>query len=122
MPVYDYSALDAKGKKTSGIIDADSGAAARQRLRGSGIFPVSISEVDAPAAREESRFSFLSRPFGRIRAGDVAVATRQLSTLVGAGFPLVAAMDSVILQVRSPAFKKILAKIKDAVVEGGSLA
>ncbi|MCP4691857.1 MAG: type II secretion system protein GspF, partial [Desulfobacterales bacterium] len=47
---------------------------------------------------------------------------RQLSTLVGAGFPLVAAMDSVILQVRSPAFKKILAKIKDAVVEGGSLA
>ncbi len=122
MPVYEYTALDAKGKKASGIIDADSVPAARQKLRNSNIFPVSISEVRAPSAREGSKASFLSRPFGRIRPGDVSIATRQLATLVGAGFPLVTALDSVVAQARSSAFKKTLAKIKDAVVEGSSLA
>ncbi len=37
MPVYEYTALDAKGKMTSGIIDADGARAARQKLRASGI-------------------------------------------------------------------------------------
>ena len=42
MPVYEYTALDAKGKTTSGIIDADGAGAARQKLRATGIFPVAI--------------------------------------------------------------------------------
>ena len=45
MPVYEYSALDNKGKSLSGIIDAESAFAARQKLRGSRIFPVSITEL-----------------------------------------------------------------------------
>jgi general secretion pathway protein F len=48
--------------------------------------------------------------------------TRQLATLVGAGFPLVSALDSLIPQTRSKTFKKILAKIKDSIVEGNSFA
>ncbi len=122
MPVYEYTALDAKGNKASGIIDADSIAAARQKLRKSRIFPISISEASAPSGGKGARRSFLSRPFGRIRPGDVSIATRQLATLVGAGFPLVTAMDSVVSQARSSAFKKTLAQIKEAVVEGSSLA
>ena len=39
MPVYEYTALNVKGKKVSGIIDADVTAAARQKLRGSGVYP-----------------------------------------------------------------------------------
>jgi general secretion pathway protein F len=42
MPVFEYTALDAKGKTTSGIIDADGASAARQKLRATGIFPVAI--------------------------------------------------------------------------------
>jgi general secretion pathway protein F len=48
--------------------------------------------------------------------------TRQLSTLVGAGFPLVSAIDALIPQTKSKAFKKMLARIKDAIVEGNSFA
>ncbi|MBW2584629.1 MAG: type II secretion system protein GspF, partial [Deltaproteobacteria bacterium] len=42
MPVFEYTALDNRGKTTSGIVDADGAQAARQKLRTSGIFPVSI--------------------------------------------------------------------------------
>jgi general secretion pathway protein F len=48
--------------------------------------------------------------------------TRQLATLVGAGFPLVSALDTLIPQTRSQLFKKILAKIKESIVEGNSFA
>ena len=37
MPVYEYTALNDKGKKLKGIIDAQSTAAARQKLRESDI-------------------------------------------------------------------------------------
>ena len=45
MPVFEYTALDDKGKSTSGIIDAEGAQVARQKLRTSGIFPVSIKET-----------------------------------------------------------------------------
>ena len=48
--------------------------------------------------------------------------TRQLATLISAGFPLVSAIDALIPQTASKAFKPILAQIKDAIVEGNSFA
>jgi general secretion pathway protein F len=52
----------------------------------------------------------------------VSIMTRQLATLIGAGFPLVSALDSLIAQTNSPGFKKIIAGIKEAVVEGTPFA
>jgi general secretion pathway protein F len=122
MPVYEYTALDVKGKTVSGIIDAESPRTARQKLRASKTFPVSIKEVRDAAAKKAPRFLAGSDIFARVRPNDVAMITRQLSTLVGAGFPLVSAIDILIPQTRSKAFKKVLAKIKDSIVEGNSFA
>ena len=47
MPVYEYKALNEKGKTVSGIIDTESALNARQKLRASNIFPISIKEVYA---------------------------------------------------------------------------
>jgi len=44
MPVYEYRALDRAGKSKNGIVDAESPMAARQKLRGSGDFPVELKE------------------------------------------------------------------------------
>jgi len=89
MPVFEYTALDARGKTTSGIIDAEGALAARQKLRTSGIFPVSIKETYEAAPKKESRSISLSSRFSRVKPVEVAMMTRQLATLVGAGFPLV---------------------------------
>jgi general secretion pathway protein F len=122
MPVYEYTALDLKGKTVTGIIDAESSPAARQKLRTSKIFPVQIRETDKAVARKESRSLTPGRLMGRIKPGEVAMMTRQLATLLNAGFALVPALDTLIPQTKSPAFKRCLAHIKDAIVEGNSFA
>jgi general secretion pathway protein F len=122
MPVYEYTALDIKGKTVSGIINAESPGIARQKLRTSRNFPVSIKEVsDTATIKAPSSFSIV-RYFARVRPQEVSMMTRQLATLVGAGFPLVSALDTLIPQTRSQVFKKILAKIKESIVEGNSFA
>ena len=122
MPVFEYTALDNKGKSTSGIIDAEGAQAARQKLRTSGIFPVSIKETQEAEPKKESGTFSLSSRFSRIKPVEVAMMTRQLATLVGAGFPLVSALDALVPQTKSHGFKKILAQIKDLIVEGNSFA
>lgn len=120
MPVYDYTALDKKGKTASGIIDAESAIVARQKLRSNKVFPISIKEIERSAAKEASRAFAPGRLFKRVAPSEIAIMTRQLATLIGAGFPLVSAIDTLIPQTRSNTFKKILSKIKDAIVEGKS--
>jgi general secretion pathway protein F len=123
MPVYDYTALDAKGKTISGIIDADGAVAARQKIRSAGHFPVSLNEVqDGTAPKSEKRSFSLKDRFTRVSPAEIAIMTRQLATLIGAGFPLVSAMDALMAQFPGPALKKMVAKVKNAVVEGSSFA
>jgi general secretion pathway protein F len=122
MPVYEYTALDIKGKTVSGIINAESAGTARQKLRASRNFPVSIKEVHDTAAIKTPSSVSITRYFARVKPNDISMMTRQLSTLVGAGFPLVSALDTLIPQTRSQVFKKILSKIKDSIVEGNSFA
>ena len=122
MPVFEYTALDNRGKTTSGIIDAEGAQAARQKLRTSGIFPVSIKETQEEETKKAPGTFNLSARLSRIKPVEVAMMTRQLSTLIGAGFPLVSALDALVPQTKSHGFKRILAQIKDLIVEGNSFA
>ncbi|MDX1707300.1 MAG: type II secretion system inner membrane protein GspF [Desulfobacterales bacterium] len=122
MPVYEYTALDAKGKMTSGIIDADGARAARQKLRASGIFPVDVKESQEKTEKKTERVTDLSRYLQRVKPSEIAIMTRQLSTLITAGFPLVSAIDALIPQTKTHRLKTVLAQVKDAIVEGQSFA
>lgn len=122
MPVYDYQALDAKGKNVTGIIDADSAQAARQKIRAMGSFPVSINELTQGESAKETRGVTLQGLFSRVTPGQVSIWTRQLATLTGAGFPLVTALNTLVSQTKSQGFTKVLARMKDAIVEGNSFA
>ncbi|SDO74541.1 type II secretion system inner membrane protein GspF [Desulforhopalus singaporensis] len=118
MPVYDYSALDKKGKKIRGIIDADSEGAARAKLRGRNIFPVGIVESNRQSRKEGRRSLSL---FANIKSAEVNAVIRQLATLLGAGVPLVQALGSLSQQTGNIALQKVIAQIKDEVNEGNSL-
>jgi general secretion pathway protein F len=122
MPVYEYTALDGSGKRVNGIIDADSPVAARQRLRGTGVFPVDVKETPSRPRDLRSGPVSVSALLKRVKPGEVSVATRQLSILLGAGLPLVASLDALMTQIASPQFKKIVAQVKESVNEGNSLA
>ncbi len=122
MAVFEYKALNASGKKLSGIVDADSVWGARSRLREQRLYPVSLSPVrpvtDGKGNTGRIRFDLFSR-VSRIKSTDVALATRLLATLLSAGFPLVRAVATVAGQTRSRALQLALSRIRDA-IEGGS--
>jgi len=122
MPVFEYSALDIKGKAVAGVIDAESAVAVRQKLRASKVFPVSIKEAGNAAVKKDTGTFELGRLFSRISLSEISLMTRQLATLVEAGFPLVTALDTLIPQTKSHSFKKLLTQIKDAIIAGSSFA
>ena len=120
MPVYEYKALDDQGRSRKGIIDADSENSARSRVRALGQYPVEIKESRTRARKSSeggAAFSFL---FDRVKSIEIYVVTRQLATLLGAGIPLVQALNSLVAQTDSTTLKKTIAEIRDAVNEGNS--
>ena len=125
MAVFEYRALNPKGKKVTGLVDADSLTAARTRLRDQQLFPVSLaqvrSETDLPPGIKGGARS-IAGVFSSISASETAVVTRLLATLLSAGFPLVRAVATVAGQTRSRAMQKALSRVKDAVEEGLSFA
>jgi general secretion pathway protein F len=121
MPVYEFTALNKAGKKLKGIVDADSLSAARQKIRGQGNYPVTIRETSAKATRAAKASLFSIQLGKRVKPQDIHIATRQLATLLGAGIPLVSALNGLIEQTASRSFKTILAQVKDTVNEGNSL-
>ncbi|MBW1742440.1 MAG: type II secretion system inner membrane protein GspF [Deltaproteobacteria bacterium] len=122
MPVYEYTALDGSGKSVNGIIDADSPVAARQRLRGTGVFPVEVKETTSKPKDLRPGSVSVSSLLKRVKPGEVSIATRQLATLLGAGVPLVASLEGLVSQITNPVLKKIMAEIKESVNQGNSLA
>ncbi|MBE9504985.1 MAG: type II secretion system inner membrane protein GspF [Proteobacteria bacterium] len=122
MPVYEYRALDVRGKNLKGIIDAESVFAARQRLRETNIFPVDLKETSVEEKNKVPTGRSISDLFNRVGLQEVSVMTRQLATLLGASLPLVPSLTALISQTTNPRLKKTLAQIKEDVNEGNSFA
>jgi general secretion pathway protein F len=121
MPVYEYIALDSGGRRQKGIVDAGSIVAARQKLRETEVYPVKIAET---AGQKEEKTSVRGGEihfFRKVGLQELAVMTRQLATLIGAGLPLVPSLSALVAQIRQPVLKTTLARIKDEVNEGNSL-
>jgi general secretion pathway protein F len=121
MPIFEYTALATTGKEQKGLIDAENIRAARQRLRTQGIFPTDMRESNEAAkapSRDVKRF-FQSN---RVSTKELSISTRQLSTLVGAGLPLVNALSALGEQPESPVLKRIIIDVRERVEEGESLA
>ena len=121
MAVYEYIALDAGGSRRKGIVDAGSMAAARQKLRETEVFPVEIVETADRKREETAARGGAIHLFRKVGLQELAVMTRQLATLIGAGLPLVPSLSALVTQIRHPLLKTTLARIKDEVNEGNSL-
>lgn len=118
MPVFEYEGLDARGRTTRGIVDADGPRAVRAKLKRQGVFATRVAEVrreEGAAARERS--PLLSRG---VRVGELALLTRQIATLLGAGLPLVAALGALLEQTENQRLSRILSQVREGVNEGKS--
>jgi general secretion pathway protein F len=126
MPVFEYKGLSASGKQVTGLLEADSSKTLRAQLRKVDVFLTDVlgqSEARTgkkAAADREVQFSRLFR--GRVSAEDVAVITRQLSTLLHAGVTLVESLAALVDQTEKDRLKRALSDVKQRVNEGSSLA
>jgi general secretion pathway protein F len=115
MPVYKYKAIDETGRTVQGIVDAESPKGATDKLKRQGVFLSSLNEVRQGRAR-----SF--NPFKGVKISELAITTRQFSTLISAGLPLEASLTALSEQTEDAKLGEILTQVKDRVSEGSSLA
>lgn len=129
MPVFEYKGLNQAGKPIKGILEADSPKTLRSQLRKDGIFLTDVigqAEGSRGAVRKGANAAHADRELklgggGRITTDDIAITTRQLATLLGAGVTLVEALTALVDQVEKEKLKRIISDVKQNVNEGRSL-
>jgi len=115
MPVFVWQGR-LGGSLKKGEMEAPSKSAVLTRLRQMQIQPI------PGRIKEKGRLFDLSMTFGSITTRDLVVFTRQLSTMIDAGLPLVRGLDIIAAQHSNPKFKKIIVKVKEEVEAGATFA
>ena len=119
MRAFEYTALDTAGHEQHGVLEGDSARQVRQLLRGRGLMPLDVAEITAQHShRQRQRLAFGRR----ISYADLALATRQLSTLTHAGIPIEQALNDVARQTRNRHLNHVLHAVRARVNEGRSMA
>lgn len=120
MPVFEYQAIAKSGKTVKGVIDADTAAAARRKLRDQELYPTHVGESFGRSA--EGLSVDVERSGGRVKLRDVALLTRQIAVLMHAGMPLVESLGALIEQTGNTRLKKTIYDVRTKVNEGSRLA
>ncbi len=63
MPAFKFEALNAEGKTTTGLLDADNAKAARAQLRAQALVPMEVTQVAASGTGAKSAFNTKRRVF-----------------------------------------------------------
>jgi type IV pilus assembly protein PilC len=105
---FTWEGKDRTGKKVTGKLVATNEAAVRQELRRQGVMPTRVRKQ-----------SMLFRKQGKVTAGDIAIFSRQMATMMSAGIPLVQSFDIIGAGHENPAMQKLILAIK-ADIEGGT--
>jgi general secretion pathway protein F len=117
MPAFAYQALDETGKTQRGVLQGDTARAVRGSLRERGLSPLSVEEVQE--GESQQRGIFARRGIGGI---ELALLTRQLATLIGAGLPIDEALGALTEQAENERQRRMTLALRARVMEGASLA
>jgi general secretion pathway protein F len=118
MPAYRFEALDAAGKASSGLLEADNAKTARAQLRARQLVPMTVTPVTT-ATTDGTAPRFSGRVFS---ATERAVWTRQLAGLVGSGLPLERALTALAEDTETVRQRELVAHLKSEVNAGSSFA
>ena len=139
MPVFNYVALDAKGKETKGTLEVASQNEALGRLKEMGYFPTKVVEAEKakepdkkdakgaakPAAKGKGKGLNMNLNIkipglgGKVNTKSLCTLTRQLATLIDAGLPLLRGLRVLEKQERNATLKDAVGQLAGS-IEGGS--
>lgn len=116
MPVYQWVAITKKGRKLKGELDAANENIALNQLRKRNF------DVQKLKEKPKDLFENISFMQPKVKNKDIVIFTRQFSTMIDAGLPLVQGLGILGEQSENPTFKKILQQITKDVESGSTLA
>ena len=116
MPIYLWKGKNSYGDKRKGQYEAVDVTVVQSYLKKLRITPTSIKEKPKDLLGGISFFQ------PKVTGRDVVIFTRQLSTMIDAGLPLVQSLEILASQQENPTFKKVLREIKADVETGTTFA
>ena len=120
MPYFTFKAKAPSGKVVNGEMDAADYKAVAGRLRDKRMI---VFEVNLK--KENAAFDMLKKinPLrGRVKQKDLVIFSRQLSTMVSAGLPIVQGLSILVQQVENPFFKSIVSSVREDIESGSAIA
>src|SRR5690606_36718845 len=118
MDGFEYTALNPTGREHTAVHEDDTARQVRQLVREPSLLPDTVTDVSQTESRRKQTFSFRRG----VSAGDLALMTRQLATLVHSGLPLEEALLAVSEQSEKPRVRTIAMGVRAKVMEGHALA
>lgn len=117
MAAYEYVALSDRGATRKGVLEGDSGRHVRQLLRERGLTPV---EVTATHTSDAGPLTLRWRQ--RISGVELALLTRQIATIVGAGLSIEESLLAVAQQSASRRATAVFMTVRGSVMQGQSFS
>lgn len=115
MLTYKYTAKDpATGKKVEGKVQSENEQAVVKNLKDQGYAVLSVKPES-----NDGIMSFLNK---KVKSKDKVIFSRQLSTLIGAGLPLIQSLRSVTTQTKSKPLKIVLSAVINDIEAGKSFS
>jgi general secretion pathway protein F len=116
MTAFRYSAADAAGRDCQGVVEADSARQARQALRAQGLVPLAVEAVSGAGADGARRRG------ARLSQSELALLTRQLSSLLAAALPIEDALGVLVEQAERQSQRELMAALRTDVRAGMALS
>ena len=118
MPAYSFEALDPQGQTRRGVLEADTAKHARSQLRAQDWVPL---QVDLQQASKTGLQTVVWE--SKVFSNDaLAVWTRQLAGLVGAGLPLERALGTLSQEAETPRQRDLVSALREEVNAGATFA
>ena len=119
MPVYHYKARDRAGKLATGHVETFTRDAAGEKIESMGYIPVSIIEENPKPSGMLTGIDLFG---GKIKAEEMIMLFFQLSTLLGAGIPLLSALKTLSKQIKNKKLSNIIEQSCWDIEGGGTLS
>jgi len=117
---FAYSARDGEGKLVKGKVDAGSESAVVTKLRTMGMSPVSINESGTGTGL--NRDINIPGLGAHVGLKDLAIMSRQMATMIGAGLSLIRTLNIIAEQTENKELKRVLGQIRGDVESGSALS
>ena len=121
MAKFSYTAVDAKGKQATGVVEANDQNDAIAQIRQLGFYPQRLDEAKDTDRTATGKLK-LKKKNGRVKMRIVTVFTRQLATLIDAGLPLLRSLNTLAKQERHPVMRSTMTDLAETVESGSTFS